>query len=726
MPTSGLASATIYVVDDAGRLLAIEDRVTDGHIMWTQPLGGRAAASASFADNRVFAGVEDGTLRAFDAGDINGQLQVALSATPIVDGSPSLFHGLAAVTTADGNLKVFGNAVDEPEPLTVLGVTSSGVLLSWAPVTHPLSETPVSGYRLYRTTAPGGAFSPVAFIPGTQGSFTTSEYTDASFGASCVYYYALTALDVVPSVTFLSESTYSNVVEADLPPEALTLALSLLGSPAVAGIGETVTYRLVVRNAGIVPVDSLNVAEVVPSVFTGMTTDQPAVLGPPTASGSVFTWGAKDLAFLPGDTLTLTITGRIGAVCVPTTMADQAAVAASGACGATVIQANASPFVVGPAPLSLSVATTQSPAAPSIGHGATYRIVVTNTGSATLTSLVVVDTLPSVFVNATTSQPLGLAAPVVSNVPFTGTRFAWSAAGIFMAPGDAFTFTVTGQIRLVCAPAPLGNTAVAVGGDACGQSAALSTVPASTVLPPVTALTAVKEFSPEAPVSGSVVTYRIVVTNEGTDTVTSLEVVDTISVQFTNVTIIQPQGFLFPTAAPLTVCLRQTPWGKCAQSVTMATRYRCAATGLAMAPGVSFTFTITSTAPPVCSASTFDDRAVVHANTTCSATAFMTNTVEFTVVQPSALSVAKTQIPEAPVAGGSVTYRLDVTNTGAVAVTGLELFDTVPDVLTAVTTNEPAAFRSVSKTPVAGGTRYRWTANRSVFNPGVALTFTIT
>lgn len=107
------------------------------------------------------------------------------------------------------------------------------------------------------------------------------------------------------------------------------------------------------------------------------------------------------------------------------------------------------------------------------GAPVTYRIVVANTGTTTVTDLAVVDTVSPVVVGQMASQPAPFGSPAVAGVS-SGTRYMWSATGLTMAPGIRYTFTVTGIAGTVYAQTQVTNAACISASGAYGSYATLS------------------------------------------------------------------------------------------------------------------------------------------------------------------------------------------------------------------------------------------------------------
>ncbi|MEK7767339.1 MAG: hypothetical protein AAB368_14000, partial [bacterium] len=188
-------------------------------------------------------------------------------------------------------------------------------------------------------------------------------------------------------------------------------------------------------------------------------------------------------------------------------------------------------FTVAPAPAALTVDQLQTPAAGSTlnpGDPLTYRIVVTNTGAATLEALDVLDTVTPLLVVGGTDAPAAFGAPAIAQ-DASGTVYGWSAAGLGMLPGASFTFTITGVAGAVCVETSAGNTAFAEGRRNCAAASALSAPAGFTIAGPVLGFTVSKTQTPAAPGIGEAVAYRLVVTNTGSIAIQDLDVVDTVS-----------------------------------------------------------------------------------------------------------------------------------------------------------------------------------------------------
>lgn len=716
VPTSGLASATVYVATDQGTVVAVEDRGIVGYEAWRMPVGGGVMGALAFGGNHLVAASEDGTLT-FLLGGGSGIASFAASTTLTTASAPAIARGRVYVTDGGDRLHAFGNVLEPPENVTA-SPEGGGIRLSWTPV-ELSPQLVVSGYSVYRSSRSDGGFEPVAFVPGSlvvateQGAvvLTASTYLDTAPATSCLYYYAVTARHELTGLAPLEESTYSDTAGPVAPPVGVSLAIDR--APPVPGIGDAVTYRIIVANTGMVVMDALTLVDTLPAVMDNVTAEQPARFPPAVVTRTDVTavvWTGTELGMMPGTALTFTVTAQIGLPCQTTTVMNEAVVTAGSACGATSSQATASTFVVTPPVASVSVLKTQTPASPTIGDVVTYRLVVTNTGQATLDSLTVTDTISPLLVGVATRQPPAFRPRSIVSVP-AGPLVVWDEnRPLGMSPGTTYTFTVTGAVSLVCAsPQTVVNEATAIAPAACGVTAFTSAPTSFTVTPPVTALAVTKTQSYTSPNPGGTVIYRIIVANTGTATLTSLTVVDTFATLFSSFDIRQPSPFGSPTVV----------------SVLSGTGLRFTwSSGVSLSPGRSFTFTVTGTIGTVCAYVQVTNRAAAVGATGCGIAAALSDAVSFTAapVFPG-VAITKFQSASAPRSGDTFSYALQVVNTGQAPVVELTVVDTVPALLASLQTYQPAGFNPVSLTGVPGGTRIVWRGVSPAFPGGSSLFF---
>ena len=315
----------------------------------------------------------------------------------------------------------------------------------------------------------------------------------------------------------------------------------------------------------------------------------------------------------------------------------------------------------------LSVAKNQTPANPDLGQPVTYRIVAANSGSATIGSFIVVDTVPPLVAVTEVEYPTHFPPPVVMPSP-EGTVYAWGGGNIELPPRTVYTFTITGTVTTsVCTPEEASVAAMAMGTGPCEGILALSEPVKLTVIPLDYRIT--KEQSPEDPGVGDTIQYRIQVVNTGGGPLEGLTVVDTIPGILDNASWTIPAGF--------SASFRPSPEG------TVVTW-----TAVNPVPaGGSVVFHETATVANPCAATRVESRATAHVPSTCRPDGIrrISERTGFSLTAQSlGITVAQTVSPAQPSAGDRVTFSFVITNNGAVTVTNLVLVDTLPEQVTFV------------------------------------------
>ncbi|MEK7767340.1 MAG: hypothetical protein AAB368_14005, partial [bacterium] len=387
-------------------------------------------------------------------------------------------------------------------------------------------------------------------------------------------------------------------------------------------------------------------------------------------------WSATGLGLAPGASLTFTITGALGLVCAPSTVSDTAFVAGGIACSRLTAQSNAVGAALAPHLTSVVLRQTQTPpdgTALVPGSPVTYRIDVTNTGTATITRLVVDDTVPALIAwSAVTAQPAAFAAPTVTPVggPPSASRYEWSASSLAFAPGQTYTFTVTGQVGTVCGGGGGSATAWAAATGPCSTTVLTTPGAGFTVTGPTASLAVALGVSPATPVAPGAITFTIVVTNTGADTITALAISDTLPAQVAYDGVqSNTAGLAFAQAGAV------VSW-----------------TGpLALAPGGTVTAVVEATA--ACGGGPALDVAYAAASAGCGGAEASTPGVACAAYTPAVgASASLVQLPVAPGIGEPVTYRIVVTNTGGATLTSVTVVDTVAAAVWGQAEEHPAAF----------------------------------
>src|SRR6185436_16175730 len=351
-----------------------------------------------------------------------------------------------------------------------------------------------------------------------------------------------------------------------------------------------------------------------------------------------------------------TITGSAGTVCAPTGVTNSSYIEASTVCSATQSVQTGGNFVISAPVANLSVVKRQTTPASLPGDPVTYSVIVTNVGTATLTSLTVFDTISPVVTGAT-GYATGFPTPVISQVAGGGTLFAWTGVPVTMAPGVTYTFTISGLAGVVCASTTVGNTAFVAASSACSATFMSASSPTFTLPAPTLTYTVQKLAVVPSPLTGQPVKYLIVVTNTGGTTLTNLTLWDTLSPVVQGATALEPSGF--PTPA-----VTQVAGGGTLFVWTSDPTFTLPIAGAAS----TFTITVSGTVGTVCVNTTVGNTVYTAGGSACAQTAVQTAAATFTVAaQTLVLTHTKTLVLPAssPVAPGTaVQYRIVVANTG--------------------------------------------------------------
>nr|WP_201469816.1 DUF11 domain-containing protein [Microbacterium hydrocarbonoxydans] len=283
---------------------------------------------------------------------------------------------------------------------------------------------------------------------------------------------------------------------ADVPTGEQRAQLVITQSaPARAALGETVTFTYTVQNTGTVSVDGID------AIGNSL----------PGISDAVFDWaGGTPGSLEPGETVTATATIVVtqqhvdsGSITNTASVAGESRVENPQPVSATspsvsVVMPTARPAV--------SVTNSGSlPPGAAEGDAVTWTYVLTNSGTVTLTGVVLSDALPG------TSQPV----------------YDWEGPEGELAPGASVTATAT--TVLTQADVDAGSIISLVTGRGTAPSGAVvtATQPASVPIPQTTALTLIKSASPDADLSvGDEVEFGFEIVNSGTVTVDRIALSD--------------------------------------------------------------------------------------------------------------------------------------------------------------------------------------------------------
>ncbi|SDU92300.1 conserved repeat domain-containing protein [Microlunatus sagamiharensis] len=599
---AGAALAYRFTVTNAGTTtvtgVALDDALAGLSAVAcpTTTLAPGAATTCTATYTATQADVDRGSVvnRATASGTAAGVGPVTSSpagATATVTAAPAL---RLVKTPSPATVSAVGQTVTYSFAATNTGnVTLSGLALADT-MTAPASNDDLSAITCPTTTVgPGATVTCAATYRVTQADLNAGRVTNAA-----------TASATAPGGARVASPLAGAAVRVDQAP---ALGVRKTASPtSLTAAGQTVTYSFAVTNGGNVTLSQLGVTD---------------TFAAPAGPGSAVACPVTTLD--PGRSTTCTSTyvatqadldaGSVSNTATATGQTPAGAAVTSPASAASV------PVVPG---ASLSLVKSASRASvDAAGQTVGYALLVRNTGNLSLTGVRVVDT------RFTGSGP----APAIS-----------CPAGT-LAPGGSITCTASYAVTQADLDAgSVSNTAVASAttpGGA-GVDSASSTATVTTAANPALGLTGTV-----APVSvtaaGQQVTFRLVLSNAGNQTVTDPSVAVT--------------SFTGSGPAPVLTC----PAGAVAPGASVACTATYTTTQADVDAGsVRLTATGTATTPggPVTSGST---------------------TVTLGATRTGQLTLAKSASPTTVTAAGqAVAYRFAVTNTGTVTVSGVDVTET--------------------------------------------------
>jgi uncharacterized repeat protein (TIGR01451 family) len=440
------------------------------------------------------------------------------------------------------------------------------------------------------------------------------------------------------------------------------LAVAKGAWPEPVGLGEALTFTLVVTNNGPSTATGMRLTDTLPlsvtAVSAGFSQGSCAA-----ESGSVIcNLGALDAKANAAVTITVepTATGTL------TNLVEVAGVAFDPYTGNNA--ASQSTTVVPAADMEVSKGDTPDPLA--VGDTLTYTVVVTNHGPSTATDVVLTDTLPG-------GVDFGRASPGCSGTGPVTCALDSLAQGAVEMVTIVVTPTVAGAII---------NT-VEVGGVELDPRLADNAAQARTIVG-TAGLAVVKSATPASVLVGHPLTYTILITNGGPDAATGVWLADALS-PGVNLDSVTSSGGDCSQAEPLTIT--------------------CDLDDLASSAGAVVTVVVTPAAagPITNTVSVAGDQVDPVADDNA-------DTARAEVEPVADLSVTKFAGRDAVVVKEPLTYTIVITNNGPSAATELALTDTLPTGVTLL-----AASSGCSGTgPV--------TCTLDTLNAGITATITIT
>ncbi len=642
--------ASGFTASGSGNISNTVNMPVGSTITYTATATVSSAATGTLANTATVAapaGVTDPTPGNNSATDTDNLTPTADLQITKTDGSATAIPGspvtYTIVVTNAGPSDVTGAVVTDTLPGTLSGATYTAVQTGGA-----------SGF----TASGSGNISNTVNMPA--GSTITYTAT-ATVSAAATGTLANTATVAPPAGTTDPTPGNNSATDTDNLTPTADLQITKTDGSATAIPGNTVTYTIVVTNAGPSNVTGAVVTDSFPASLSGInfTAVQTGGATGFTASGS---GNISNTVNMPvGSTITYTATATVSAAATGT-LSNTATVAPPAGTTDPTPGNNSATDTDNLTPTAdLQITKTDGSATAIPGNTVTYTIVVTNAGPSDVTGAVVTDSFPAslsgiTFTAVQTGGATGFTASGSGNISNT----------VNMPVGSTITYTVSATVS-AAATGTLSNTAtVAPPAGTTDPTPANNTATDTDNLTPTADLQITKTDGSATAIPGNTVTYTIVVTNAGPSNVTGAVVTDSFpaSLSGINFTAVQTGGASGFTASGS---------GNISNTVNMPVgstiTYTATATVSAAATG-----TLSNTATVAPPAGTTDP---TPANNTATDTDNLTPTAD--------LQITKTDGSATAIPGNTVTYTIVVTNAGPSNVTGAVVADTFPASMSGIT-----------------------------------------
>ena len=413
----------------------------------------------------------------------------------------------------------------------------------------------------------------------------------------------------------------------------LRVTKAVLNNPAVAGGQQS--YQVVVYNDGPSDADSVRVVDTLPAVTT-----YAGGAAECSAASQVVTC---DLGILPaGASRGLLINVTVDPP-TPDGMVITNAVTATSPTARDPVTASAATIVRQPqgGVVDLAVAKFATPHT-TAGESITYTLVVTNSGPSSAQNVQLVDALPlSVTILALHASQGTCAAGMVCQLGD-------------LAPGTSATVQLTGVVSAYAVSGTVLLNTVQAGSSNVDAAPANNTAGAVTTVDNRVLLTIDKEAAVTTVAPGSSLSYRIIVHNGGPSLARSVVITDLLPPQLLNPLLSSSRGSCGATACSL---------GE-------------------LPPGDTVTILVMGTVSPFATGS-IENRAVLTTTAPLDPGSVLADAVTVLVGDTADLALVKTAVPSV-YAGQTITYVLNVYNTGPSPAAGVQIADQLPLSVTVV------------------------------------------
>jgi uncharacterized repeat protein (TIGR01451 family) len=504
----------------------------------------------------------------------------------------------------------FGGVVSVSPPL--FGPTQTGQMLTW-----------------YTPTLPAGASGAIVF--------TVTVNTDANGILTNNAAIASTTTDPIPSTN----------ADAALTPVTTQANLSINkgGSPALVVAGETLTYTLLISNNGPSDAQVVTVSDTLPLdvTFGSVVSMSPPLFGP-TQTGQLLTWYTPTLPAGVSGSIVFTVTVDAAA---SGTLTNNAAITSTteDASPGNNVDTELTPIVT---QADLSISKNGVPASVLAQEIVTYTLLLSNDGPSDAQMVTVSDTLP---LDVTFGGVVSVSPPLFGPTQ-TGQLLTWYTPTLPAGASGSVVFTVTVD---TAASGTLTNTAV-ITSTTSDPFPSSNTDTALTTVTTVADLIISKSGNPASVFAGEVLTYTLLLSNDGPSDAQTVTVSDTLPLDVTFGGVVSVSPPLFGPTQTGQMLTWYTP--------TLPTD----ASG-----SIVFTVTVDSSA-----SGTLTNSAAITSTAIDPLPGSNADTALTTATTQADLNIGKGSSPGVVVAGETLTYTLLVSNTGPSDAQMVTVSDTLP------------------------------------------------
>ncbi|MBK6798618.1 MAG: DUF11 domain-containing protein [Acidobacteria bacterium] len=471
-------------------------------------------------------------------------------------------------------------------------------------------------------------------------------------------------------VTDPNSSNNNSTVTTGVGPTPTTADLAVVKSgPSTVTASGSLTYTIVVTNAGPGAANGATVMDTVPAGITGVTwtcgnATAGAVCGAPNGAGNVINTTVS--TFPAGASVTYTVMGTAPAtgtftntvnVATPGGVTDPNPANNTSSVGTTVQN---SPTVAD----LYAVKTGPSTVGPNAAI--TYKVIVGNSGPASVTNAPFSDIVPAAVTGVNWTCGSATAGASCGTPSGSGNTISFNIASL--PAGSTVTLTITGTgpasgsfVNSATIQPPPGVTDPDPTDNIGG--------PVITNVVVVADLSITKTDNSNTYTPGSPVTYTIVVTNNGPDAMAGVVVADNKPAQVTQWT---------------WVCSGTTGGAAgCDDVVNSAVNF---SDTVDLPSGATITYTVTATIPPSATGNLVNTATVTNPPGTTDPNPGNNSATDTDTPAPAAdLSIVKDDGSLTYTPGGSTIYTIVVTNNGPSNVANIPVTDTLPAAVTSAT-----------------------------------------